>query len=115
MTVKHLNQAELADRWDLSQQTLERWRAIGWGPCFLMSASSAGSIKVFLAWRWGRRGRTLRFDKLCSKQSLDAQPAGRSAPAPTLADVPCEPAEIAYRLGRPGLKVYPGTAQPIAQ
>ena len=35
MTVKHLNQAELADRWDLSQRTLERWRAIGWGPCFL--------------------------------------------------------------------------------
>lgn len=31
MTVKHLNQAELADRWDLSQRTLERWRAIGWG------------------------------------------------------------------------------------
>jgi len=35
MTVKHLNQAELADRWGLSQRTLERWRAIGWGPCFL--------------------------------------------------------------------------------
>jgi len=35
MTVKHLNQAELADRWDLSQRTLERWRVIGWGPCFL--------------------------------------------------------------------------------
>lgn len=35
MTVKHLNQAELADRWGVSQRTLERWRAIGWGPCFL--------------------------------------------------------------------------------
>lgn len=30
--MKHLNQA---DRWDLSQRTLERWRVIGWGPCFL--------------------------------------------------------------------------------
>lgn len=29
MTVKHLNQAELADRWGVSQRTLERWRAIG--------------------------------------------------------------------------------------
>ncbi len=35
MNVKHLNQAELADRWGVSQRTLERWRAIGWGPCFL--------------------------------------------------------------------------------
>lgn len=35
MTVKHLNQAELAERWDISQRTLERWRVIGWGPCFL--------------------------------------------------------------------------------
>ncbi len=35
MTVKHLNQAELADRCDLSRRTLERWRVIGWGPCFL--------------------------------------------------------------------------------
>lgn len=35
MTVKHLDQAELADRWKISQRTLERWRAIGWGPCFL--------------------------------------------------------------------------------
>jgi predicted DNA-binding protein (UPF0251 family) len=29
MTVKHLNQAELAERWDISQRTLERWRVIG--------------------------------------------------------------------------------------
>ena len=35
MSIKHLNQHELADRWDLSERTLERWRCIGWGPCFL--------------------------------------------------------------------------------
>jgi predicted site-specific integrase-resolvase len=33
--ITHLNQAALADRWDLSQRTLERWRAVGWGPVFL--------------------------------------------------------------------------------
>lgn len=35
MTVKHLNQAELASRWALSQATLERWRCAGIGPVFL--------------------------------------------------------------------------------
>lgn len=35
MTVIHLTQVELADRWKLSQRTLERWRVLGWGPCFL--------------------------------------------------------------------------------
>ena len=30
-TCNHINQKQLADRWDLSERTLERWRAIGWG------------------------------------------------------------------------------------
>jgi predicted site-specific integrase-resolvase len=34
-SITHLNQAALADRWSVSQRTLERWRAIGWGPCYL--------------------------------------------------------------------------------
>ena len=35
MRVKHLNQRELADRWDVSDATLERWRSEGIGPVFL--------------------------------------------------------------------------------
>ena len=31
----HLNQRQLAERWSISQRTLERWRAIGNGPIFL--------------------------------------------------------------------------------
>ena len=31
-TCNHINQKQLADRWDLSERTLERWRAIGWAP-----------------------------------------------------------------------------------
>ena len=31
----HINQKQLAERWRISQRTLERWRAIGWGPLFL--------------------------------------------------------------------------------
>ena len=50
MTVKHLNQAELADRWDLSQRTLERWRAIGWEPCFLKIGGRGGDQTETL-WR----------------------------------------------------------------
>lgn len=33
--VRHLNQRQLADRWDLSEATLERWRSEGIGPVFL--------------------------------------------------------------------------------
>lgn len=35
MTTKHLNQAELAERWGVSASTLERWRIDGIGPVFL--------------------------------------------------------------------------------
>lgn len=35
MTVKHLNQSHLADRWNVSEATLERWRTDGLGPIFL--------------------------------------------------------------------------------
>ena len=35
MTTKHLNQIELADRWNISHRTLERWRWAGEGPCYL--------------------------------------------------------------------------------
>ena len=35
LTCNHINQKQLAERWDISQRTLERWRAIGWGPLFL--------------------------------------------------------------------------------
>ncbi len=38
-TCKHLNQKQLADYWGVSQRTLERWRAIGWGPLFLKIAA----------------------------------------------------------------------------
>lgn len=35
MSTKHLNQRNLADRWDVSEATLERWRTEGIGPVFL--------------------------------------------------------------------------------
>ncbi|MBL0419786.1 DNA-binding protein [Ramlibacter sp. AW1] len=35
MSVKHFNQRQLADRWDVSEATLERWRSEGIGPVFL--------------------------------------------------------------------------------
>ena len=35
MSVKHLNQGQLADRWGVSEATLERWRSEGIGPVFL--------------------------------------------------------------------------------
>lgn len=35
MNVKHLNQCQLAERWNLSEATLERWRCEGIGPVYL--------------------------------------------------------------------------------
>ncbi len=35
MPVRHLHQADLARRWNVSPRTLERWRWIGQGPRFL--------------------------------------------------------------------------------
>ena len=35
MSVRHMNQIELAARWNISPRTLERWRWLGEGPVFL--------------------------------------------------------------------------------
>jgi hypothetical protein len=35
VTVRHLNQVELARRWNISARTLERWRWLGEGPVYL--------------------------------------------------------------------------------
>ena len=35
MAVRHLNQIDLADRWNISERTLERWRWLGEGPAYL--------------------------------------------------------------------------------
>ena len=35
VSTKHLNQVQLADRWNISHRTLERWRWIGEGPAYL--------------------------------------------------------------------------------
>lgn len=38
MEIVHLNQKQLANRWALSEATLERWRSVGIGPVFLKLA-----------------------------------------------------------------------------
>ena len=35
MNTKHLNQHALAERWNVSETSLERWRSDGIGPVFL--------------------------------------------------------------------------------
>lgn len=35
MVIKHLRQAEVAQRWSISPRTLERWRWTGQGPRFM--------------------------------------------------------------------------------
>ena len=49
--VKHLNQRQLAVRWDISEATLERWRSDGIGPVFLKLQGRvlyrAGDVEAF--------------------------------------------------------------------
>ena len=35
MAIQHINQRALAERWQVSEATLERWRTQGIGPMFL--------------------------------------------------------------------------------
>jgi predicted site-specific integrase-resolvase len=35
MAIQHINQQTLAERWQVSEATLKRWRSIGVGPVFL--------------------------------------------------------------------------------
>jgi hypothetical protein len=35
MSIKHLSQKLLAERWDISPKTLERWRWLGCGPRYI--------------------------------------------------------------------------------
>lgn len=35
MSIKHIDQKQLAERWNISAKTLERWRWAGEGPRFL--------------------------------------------------------------------------------
>jgi predicted site-specific integrase-resolvase len=35
MFIHHLNQNQLAERWNVSPRTLERWRWLGQGPVYL--------------------------------------------------------------------------------
>jgi predicted site-specific integrase-resolvase len=35
MSIRHLNQNQLAERWNVSPRTLERWRWLGQGPVYL--------------------------------------------------------------------------------
>lgn len=35
MSVKHLNQHQLSERWGISEASLERWRTEGIGPLYL--------------------------------------------------------------------------------
>jgi Helix-turn-helix domain len=47
MSTKHLNQRELAERWNISQRTLEWWRWVGDGPQFLKLGGRVGGRVVY--------------------------------------------------------------------
>jgi predicted site-specific integrase-resolvase len=66
MSVRHLNQIELAARWNISHRTLERWRWSGEGPRY---------IKI-----GGRVVYRLEDVEEYEKEQIRASTANRSAP-----------------------------------
>ena len=59
MTQEHLTQAALAERWQLSPRTLERWRWIGRGPQFM---KVGGQVRYRIADVLAYEQRQLRRD-----------------------------------------------------
>ena len=63
MSVKHLNQRQLAERWNVAEATLERWRSAGIGPVYLKLQGRVlyrvEDIEEYEAmrFRWPRRAR----------------------------------------------------------
>ena len=51
MATRHLSQYELAERWNLSYRTLERWRGEGIGPAYFKLGNRIGyrleEIEIF--------------------------------------------------------------------
>ncbi len=71
MTVRHLSQMELSDRWGISHRTLERWRWLGEGPPYL----KIGGRVVY------RLEDIERYERECLRLA-DSEPALGAAPAP---------------------------------
>ncbi len=61
MSTQHLNQSQLAERWNISPRTLERWRWLGQGPRFL----KIGGRVIY------RVEDIQRFEELSSRASTD--------------------------------------------
>jgi hypothetical protein len=67
MAIRHLNQIELAARWNISHRTLERWRWTGEGPQY---------IKI-----GGRVVYRLEDVEAYEQEQIRASTANKSAPA----------------------------------
>jgi predicted site-specific integrase-resolvase len=74
MTVRHLNQKELADRWKISARTLERWRWTGEGPQYIKIGGRVvyrqEDVEAFEA----SQTRKSTADTQASKQAMGGRP-----------------------------------------
>ena len=73
MATQHLNQTQLAARWNISPRTLERWRWIGEGPRYL---KIGGRVVYRLADIEAYEAEQLRLTEPESRRSLAYDPAG---------------------------------------
>ncbi len=75
MPIKHLNQTDLAARWDVSPRTLERWRYDGDGPTYLKLGSRVVYRLVDIEAHEERRRQQALAQK-AKLQTLAKTPAG---------------------------------------
>lgn len=67
-TCNHINQQQLADYWGISQRTLERWRATGWGLLFLkIGGRAVYRVEDILAYEERHLAESIQ-SRVCSRQ-----------------------------------------------
>ncbi len=83
--IKHLNQVELSRRWSVSPRTVERWRWLGQGPCFLKIGGRVlyrlDDIEAFEAQHLRSTNERARMRQTAPGGERSAPPAGHAARA----------------------------------
>jgi hypothetical protein len=92
--IRHLTQGQLADRWQMSPRTLERWRWLGEGPRFLKLGGRViyrlEDVEVYEA-------QQLRDSTTAALTATEAAIRTRTGTRQTYLRKPCDPLDVAER------------------
>jgi hypothetical protein len=84
MATTHMNQQTLAERWHVSEATLERWRSVGIGPQYLKMHGRVIYREVDIEAFESSCLRTSTHSKVAPPTSESPQPINSNNPPPSL-------------------------------